>query len=188
MLLNMEYSPVEEKDSDMILVKAFDKTLVFLACLLFIFMLLVAFAEQREAVATRPLLAKIVKVIDGDTVKIETNIRLAEIDCPEKKQEGGIPATEYLRQMVEGKRLAIGLDGRGRYGRFIGTLFSREGGSVNEELVGEGYCWVYPGAKNKGMEQLQATAKALKTGLWKKENPEAPWDWRKAQRKKNKKP
>lgn len=85
----------------------------------------------------------LVRVVDGDTVIVhidlgwgvwlrDQTLRLAGIDAPEirtrdkKEKARGIAAKEYLEQILgpPGSELAIRSDKRGKYGRWIATLFT----------------------------------------------------------------
>ncbi|MGB1311534.1 MAG: thermonuclease family protein [Leucothrix sp.] len=67
---------------------------------------------QSDGVACT-LKAKIIKVIDGDTVKVlDANkkthkIRLAGIDAPERKQAYGKAATKFLAKLVNQKTVCV---------------------------------------------------------------------------------
>ena len=148
-----------------------------------LFFALAIFAAADFADAERPLVAKVVKVVDGDTIKIETNIRLSGVDCPETKQEGGLDATEYLADLVEGRRVVLHLEKRGYYGRFVAKPFTKEGADIGAELIGEGLCWSYHRETTPEYRALEEKAKESEVGIWKK-NPQSPWAWRKDQRKK----
>jgi len=80
---------------------------------------------QSEGVACT-LKAKIIKVIDGDTVKVlDANkkthkIRLAGIDAPERKQAYGKAATKFLAKLVNQKTVCVDWQKRDRFERWVG--------------------------------------------------------------------
>lgn len=136
--------------------------------------------------------AKVVSVTDGDTIKVlrigneQVKIRLAGIDCPERKQPWGTKAKQAASDLVAGQTVTIEKLTTDRYGRTIGRVFVN-GVNVNRALVEDGQCWVYPRyAKDKVLFTLQDKANNLQRGLWRLPENERvpPWEWRKAKRKK----
>jgi micrococcal nuclease len=103
---------------------------------------------------------KVIRVVDGDTVELEIDlglritttamIRLFGIDTPEVRFDRkrpndkalGIAAAQRLREMVvAGAPLTVltERDMTGKYGRYLGTLVSGSGVSLNDQLVTEGH-------------------------------------------------
>lgn len=95
-------------------------------------------------------------MIDGDTIELEggERVRLLCIDTPERGQPGYTEATEFLRGLVEGKRVRLEADpehaDRDRFGRLLRyvwlfTGWEAEGFSsgddvlVNVEMVRRGH-------------------------------------------------
>ena len=98
--------------------------------------------------------AKILRVVDGDTVdaivdlgchvQITERLRLLGVDAPEKRKptkEAGDAATDYLRELIEGKQVAIKteLDKSGKYGRLLATIYLDDGKNVNDLMVTSGH-------------------------------------------------
>lgn len=87
---------------------------------------------------------KVIKIKDGDTVCIlmngkEETIRLAHIDCPEKKQPFGSKAKVFVSDLCFGKYLTIGNNlKRDRNKRMIAEIILPNGVNVNKELVKNG--------------------------------------------------
>lgn len=67
-----------------------------------------------------------------------------------------------------------------RYGRILGTVYSKK--SKDELMVRTGAAWSYDHYSTK-YSALQKIAKKNKLGLWQNPYPEAPWDYRKRQRR-----
>ncbi len=131
--------------------------------LLFLFAVLSLFAPvetQAQEIAT------VVRVIDGDTLKIsygdqEESIRLIGIDTPESRANKkarrdavrtgddiqliisqGREATNYVKGVVEsGDSIEIEFDvqTRDKYGRLLGYVYLSDGKMLNEEIVRAGY-------------------------------------------------
>ncbi|MBI3366305.1 thermonuclease family protein [Candidatus Roizmanbacteria bacterium] len=133
------------------------------------------------------VLIKITRVIDGDTVKIETGqtVRYIGIDTPElhhpKKpvQCFGKEAYEKNKELVEGKTVKLEKDvsEKDRYGRLLRYIFlydppsTQEALFVNKYLVSEGYAHSAtfpPDVKYADVFVTeQRNAVANKKGLWK---------------------
>lgn len=129
-------------------------------------------------------------VSDGDTIHIVANnqkykIRFYGIDTPEKTQEYGLEAKEFVYKRIANKNVKVEIMDTDRYGRKVGKIYYNEK-YLNKEIVKNGYAWWYKNyAKNdKDLESAEKYARANKLGLWKSSNPIAPWDYRRG--KKNK--
>ncbi len=128
--------------------------------------------------------AKVIAVLDGDTVIVlrgaqKTRVRLANIDAPEKAQEGGAAATQSLAEMVLKKQVHIATQAVDAYGRTVGTL-TVGGQNVNEEQVRRGMAWEYSHYHgNQTYVALQREAQQARRGLWGQADPMPPWQWRK---------
>lgn len=105
------------------------------------------------AQAGQGALVLVAKVIDGDTLILETgaHVRLQGIDAPElghgrePDQYYGREATRRLQSLAEGKRVRVveSASGKDHYGRVLGLVYLADGVSLNELLVREGLAFVY---------------------------------------------
>ena len=86
--------------------------------------------------------AKVVKVIDGDTIEIEggNQVIYINIDTPEIGSYYADEATNRNRQLVEGKSITIERDilHRDKYQRILGYVYVGDI-MVNEDLLINGY-------------------------------------------------
>ena len=131
--------------------------------------------------------AKVVKVIDGDTVVAHTlffeyHIRLSEIDAPEKHQSFGKKSTERLKEKIQGRVVYIKpkKDQNDPHQRVLGEIYVY-GRSINLEMVREGMAWQYKKySKSKEYSEAEDEARRSKSGLWKEKNPIPPWEYRKS--------
>jgi len=133
---------------------------------------------------------QVVAVTDGDTIKVlqdgrETKVRLYGVDTPEKKQAFGQKAKGFTASLVAGRMVDVEPVDQDRYGRTVG-LVTVAGQSLNEELVKNGFAWVYQQYCRRGecsawtKEELQARAARL--GLWADPAPLPPWEWRRTKK------
>lgn len=149
---------------------------------------------------SRNVLVSILRVIDGDTVKVRTiygnelTVRLRWIDAPEKNQDHGPEATKALSEMLAPFPLVSLLynpKAKKTYGRTVGSLYIPRPGDegpgldVQLEMVIKGHAWAYP-AYNPPHSYINAQeiAKTQGFGLWAPTSqPIAPWDWRRSKGK-----
>lgn len=138
-----------------------------------------------------PVAAADIRVIDGDTIKINSlNYRLYGIDAPEKAQacrrDGidwlcGQAAAAHLRQLVAGQAVACMEKDRDRYGRIVAVC--RAGGQdLNRAMVAAGLAWAYT-AYGRDYAAAEDDARRRKLGVWAAgTTATAPWDWRRERR------
>ena len=110
-------------------------------CLLPAWLLLAPLSAAAELVT-----AKVVGVLDGDTMEVFHNnhaerIRLHGIDCPEKGQAYGTKAKQATSELVFGKAVNLHTHGKDKYGRTIADVLLPDGTNVNQQLVKDGWCW-----------------------------------------------
>jgi micrococcal nuclease len=136
------------------------------------------------APSTGPL-ATVLRVVDGDTVVVrlddrEVKVRLIGIDAPESVdprrpvQRFGHESADFLRSLVEGKRVRLTYEPAGaridRYGRTLAYLYLEPGGMfVNRELVAKGYAFAYvqyPFAFMDDFKAAERSAREKRLGLW----------------------
>ena len=138
---------------------------------------------------------RVVRVVDGDTLVLlvsgnrQERIRLAGIDCPERKQAFGTRAKEALARLAGGKQVTVEWDKRDRYGRIVGKVIA-DGRDVDLALVREGMCWWYRKYAHEQSdvdrvlyEDAEAKAREGRLGLWRDPDPVPPWEWRKEHRR-----
>ena len=129
--------------------------------------------------------AKVIKVIDGDTIWVKTEnkhvkIRLSYIDAPELRQTFGVRSKNYLTNLVLDKKVQIHTYRKDRYNRIIGEVYIHRSVFVNAKLVKSGNAWVYKRYRNnRYLINLENYAKTNNNGLWTIKNPLEPWEYRK---------
>ena len=109
---------------------------------------------------------EVVKVVDGDTIDVriqvrptdldilaELRIRMLGINAWESRTRNtaekvkGLAAKARLQELAE-LPMNVCLSGKGKYGRWLGTLFV-DGRDINEQLVVEGHAHRYDGGKRE---------------------------------------
>ena len=131
------------------------------------------------------------KIIDGDTLRFENEVvRLKGIDSPEPQQacfddqEGkcylcGQEATEALKRLIEQDEVRCETEGKGKYGRWIGTCYLK-GQDLNEAMVQSGYAIAYRKHSDRYAAQ-EEEARRAGHGLWSGKFI-APEKWRQGER------
>lgn len=159
-----------------------------------------AFAKQ----PIRSIEGTVTKVSDGDTIRVTDNlgtmvkIRLYGIDAPEttkrNKKTGKIskPGQPYgegayqaLRQKVKLQQVRCDVYDIDKYRRLVAVVWlgSRD---INREMIAEGYAWAYRKYLRGPMAADYIAAEELarrdRKGLWQQDNPQPPYEFRKALR------
>ena len=133
----------------------------------------------------------VVKVIDGDSLKVQRDgeiheIRLYGIDTPEYRQPYSNKAKQFTKRLAYRKIVTLQEKDVDRYGRIVAVVMA-QGKVVNRELVRKGLAWFYPRYCReqplcKELRKLEERAKDDRRGLWRDESPVPPWDWKKKQK------
>jgi endonuclease YncB( thermonuclease family) len=90
-------------------------------CLLFL--LLSSTASRPTTKEQDTVYGKVVSIADGDTFtllldnKTTVKIRLASIDCPERKQPYSAIATKFISDAIFSRQVSVVVDSKYRYGR-----------------------------------------------------------------------
>lgn len=140
-------------------------------------------------VAAESIRGRVVGVADGDTLtvlssaKVETRIRLAEIDAPESGQPFGDRAKRLLSDLCFGVEARVDVTTVDRYGRSVGFVHCRDS-DANAELVRNGLAWVYVRYARPASPyfDLEKAARSERKGVWSESGPVPPWDWRRGVR------
>jgi endonuclease YncB( thermonuclease family) len=177
-------------------------TRAFIATLLFcLISMSTVFAKE----PIRSIEGTVIKVSDGDTIQVmdslgtKVKVRFYGIDCPETEKSNrktgrvskpGQPYGEEAYRALQGKlqRQHVRLDVMDidRYGRTVSIVWLGDR-NINKEMVLEGWAWAYkqyldrPHASEYIEAEEQARTKRL--GLWQQNNPQPPWEFRKALKK-----
>lgn len=129
---------------------------------------------------------KVVSVLDGDTVivldsNLQTKLRLAEIDCPEKNQPFGKKAKQFTSDRIFSKTIQYEATGIDKYGRTIAKIYyGTQRKYLNQELVEFGLAWHYKKYSNSvELSKLEINARNKKIGIWSQDNFVEPSKWRK---------
>ena len=141
--------------------------MLFLSVLL---LLPMACKSPSQAIVT----AKVVRVIDGDTIVIDdgNHVRYIGVDSPETDEFYYSEATQMNIDLVDGKevRLESDITDKDKYGRLLRYVYAGDV-FVNAEIVRQGCAWstAYPPDVKYQVyfEALEKEARETKRGFWK---------------------
>ena len=130
------------------------------------------------ACGSSPDTATVTRVIDGDTIIIDTGhrVRYIGIDTPEvypEREAYGMEAWQANRQLVEGKQVSLERDvsEKDKYGRLLRYIYADDI-FVNAELVRQGLAEAKaypPDTKYQDLlEQVEKEARRAGRGMWAK--------------------
>jgi micrococcal nuclease len=128
---------------------------------------------------------QVIGIADGDTLTVledrkPVQIRLANIDAPERQQAFGNRAQESLAELCLDRDAKYDLHSTDRYGGIVATLYCDDI-NVNRAQVERGMAWVNPQySKDYLIPALQDQAFSARRGLWADPQAVPPWEWRKA--------
>lgn len=141
-----------------------------------------------HALATPPVMWKVVGVTDGDTLTavdsddVRHKIRLQGIDAPEVGQPFGTKARQMLGDMTVRKTVTVRLHGRDRFGRDLARV-EVDGRDVGLALVTDGMAWQYDRYDSSPeLADAEREARNARRGLWSEDDPVPPWEWRATER------
>jgi micrococcal nuclease len=133
--------------------------------------------------ASGPLGARVVRVVDGDTIAVhlddgrDERVRYIGVDTPESVKPGtpvqcfAKRASHFNASLVEGRRVTLRMDAeaRDRYGRLLAYVYT-PGMFVNRELVAKGYARTLTIPPNVAhadeFARLARRAREAGRGLW----------------------
>jgi len=147
-------------------------------------------ARSDRADRARMVRATVVRIVDGDTIKVriespphgvgsEETVRLIGVDTPETVdprkpvERFGREAAEYVLERLLGQSVLLAFDGNLRdvYGRLLAYVYMDGGGCFNLELVAEGYGFAYvkyPFFFMDEFRRAERSARSAGKGLWEK--------------------
>lgn len=147
-------------------------------------------ADSECPIAGNLIIAKSVRVIDGDTLEIiptegaSERIRLLGIDAPESNQAHGAYSTQTLQQCVSQGQVSVEWFEQDRYQRLLGKVRAN-GVDCNLNQIKQGAALHYKQYQNSQPERdrftyanAEVNARQQAMGLWANALVTAPWDYR----------
>lgn len=136
------------------------------------------------------------RIFDGDSFLVrpakgrDVDVRLQDIDAPEKSQPYGNTARAALVKLIADRKVFVDVIETDRYGRKVVRVYREPDRlDVAKEMVREGHVWVYRRTvHDRSLIELEDAARASHRGLWAlpAEDRLPPWQYRYLQRQKPK--
>ena len=143
---------------------------------------------KRDAVNSKyDYYVDVIGISDGDTFKgltqdkVEINFRVYGIDAPERRQAFSDKSKKYLADLISGKKVGIVVQKKSDgWGRPVVWVYTPDGKDVSAEMLKAGMAWHFKRYdKSEDYAMMESIAKENRVGLWRDNNPVAPWDFRK---------
>ena len=157
------------------------------ATLLFLLFFALGCSEGFRQSGAQAETIRVQRVIDGDTIELDTGerIRLIGVDTPEMKdkrpavKELARAATSFVRQLVEGKPVSLEYDRapRDRWERTLAYVYLEDGTFLNAEIIRQGYgltCKRHSFRFRGQFRRLEREAQQNGRGLWSDGPPARP--------------
>jgi endonuclease YncB( thermonuclease family) len=127
----------------------------------------------------------VVRVMDGDSVVVQNpqgmqiEVRLADIDAPERDQPYADAARDALRALVLRQTVDVRFNDVDDYGRIVARLYAGRT-DVSARMLDRGLAWVYVQyVRDESLLAHETAARNARRGLWgARTAPVPPWDWR----------
>jgi endonuclease YncB( thermonuclease family) len=135
------------------------------------------------ALVAFPAFAESVRVVDGDTLKIDgVTYRLWGIDAPGQPCADGWPAaaTEHLRALIGDRHVTCEPRTLDRYGRTV-ALCRADGRDLGADMVADGHAWAFVRYSRDYVEEEREAA-AVRAGIH-GHICQPAWQWRSERRK-----
>jgi len=137
------------------------------------------------AVQAKTFTGTVTYVIDGDTLWVrpthgheKVEIRLLDIDAPERCQAFGPEAKQAVRDRLLHRTVRVRTRGSDDYGRQLGKIEQR-GEDIGAWLVRQGYAWSATFHHRAGpYASLEAQARRERAGLWARGDAQEPRSFR----------
>jgi len=144
-----------------------------------------AAASAASEPSSRSYRAHLVHIRDGDSLIVsdgsrQRDLRIAQIDTPERGQAWGRRATQALARWVEGRELRVEFVELDRYGREVSEIWAGDV-CVGCALVRDGHAWAFRRyLRDPTLLALEDEARAARRGLWSLPAHTwiPPWEWR----------
>ena len=92
--------------------------------------------------------ARVVKVTDGDTIRVRTNfrdfdfpIRISNLLAPELNEQGGVRSRNHLKGLIDNANIEVIINKKnrvGKYGRLLGEV-RHKGFDIGRQMIEEGF-------------------------------------------------
>lgn len=137
------------------------------------------------SLAQESVSAKVVGVASGDSITVFTKdkrqlmIHISGVDAPEKEQDFNWESRQFLSDLVLNQTINVSNLKKDCIGRFAGNVTFKNQ-DVSLLVIKSGNAWADTSCQNiELLAQEELSAKEKKVGLWQKDNPIRPAEFRK---------
>lgn len=142
------------------------------------------------------LFGKVIDVNSGDVITIfnlnrSVRVKLLGVDAPEMGQAFGDVARKHLSELIRDKTVLVETSGIAGDGSLTGKVLL-ENVDIGAQMIRDGAGWFdaknvshLSAADREIYQQSEQAARSERRGLWQAENPMAPWEFVKAEARKN---
>lgn len=162
-----------------------NRSWVLIRILLLLLMVIVACFSTMAM--TEILEAKVLAVVDGNTLEVKTvdgetyRVMLSGVDSPELEQEFGEQARSFLEKMVLKKSVKVQWQGKDRWGNRLAVVWMKGEVDLRVELLKAGLAWTAERNPLPELENIRTQAQEKGKGIWASEEPTPPWIFRRQQ-------
>lgn len=144
-----------------------------------------------EASPSASFIGRVVRIFDGDSLVVRTHdgdveVRLADVDAPEKGQPYADNARTGLAGLIDGREVRIEVLDVDQYRRKVARVHrAADNLDINAEVVRRGHAWVYRRyVRDQSLFVFEQAARDGRIGLWAlaEELRIPPWRYRALQR------
>jgi len=103
---------------------------------------------------SQTLTGRVIGIKDGDTVvvidslNIQTILRLADVDCPEKSQPFGTKSKQFTSDQIYQKTIKYNVSNIDRYGRSVAMIYYDKNKYLSAEIIKNGMGCHYKNIQN----------------------------------------
>lgn len=133
--------------------------------------------------------AKVLFVIDGDSLRLNRHgklveVRIAEIDTPEYDQPYGSAAKNFAFKNAANRTVLVEVLTIDRYQRRVAKITLPTGEMLHRALLRAGLAWWYRYySDDESLGVLEQEARESRRGLWRDPAPVPPWTHRRNRRR-----
>jgi endonuclease YncB( thermonuclease family) len=146
--------------------------------------------QDGQSQALKELKVRVYKLADGDSFEgradgVNYRVRLYGIDAPERGQDFYRKSKDRLGELCAEGPVTIKPRNKDSFGRIVADAYTASGKHINAIMVEEGLAWHFTRYSNSAeLASLEQQARNRGIGIWSMQNPVAPWNFRREQRRK----
>jgi micrococcal nuclease len=132
---------------------------------------------------------KVENIIDAGTLLLDLpdhnmkmTLQLYGVEPPEARQPCGMKAFALQKRKLLGKNVTVEIYEKTPSNQMI-SIVRYNGRSINRDMIAEGWAWAVKTGLDAGIDAelaaAEGEARKAHRGVWRQQNPEPPWEFRK---------